>query len=306
MFFFSKAIITLRSIQITFPLFAFVLIPVIFSPVPIAQASNHNIGTTPQNPKTVVAAVPRHWPPQFAINDKGEPIGFAIDVIEEVAQQAGLQIKYLIKDSFAAAVDALRSGEADLIPNSGIIPRRLKNYAFTIPTETFVVSLFVRSDSDDISSVSDLPGNSVGVVETNVGVDLFRNHQDVKVRVYRDVRTAIFELVGGRIDALIYPQPVVLKLVENIGIEDRIKIVGKPLKEIKRGIRFRKESVELHSVFNKATKQFLATPTYQNIYAKWYGQTKPFWTAERISRYMAGFFYHYSHCLIGMALSFDT
>ncbi len=246
-----------------------------------APAQENQSESAKQSPKNVIAAVPRSWPPQFQIDENGNPTGFAIDVIEAIAVRAGLKVTYLIKDSFADTVDALRDGEADLIPNSGIVPERMDKYAFTSPVETFVVSMFVRNDTNDINTVGDLIGRKLAVVETNVGLFMFKDRKDIDVRVYRDVRTALFELVAGQVDALIYPQPIINSLIMNAGIENRIKIVGSPLKEIRRGIQVRNDSTELLAILNKAADEYVGTPAYQDIYVKWFGKHAPFWTVKR-------------------------
>jgi ABC-type amino acid transport substrate-binding protein len=61
-------------------------------------------------------------------------------------------------ETWQEAFDALRSGEADLIPNQGITERRLEWFAFSLPVETFPVSIFTRAHESGISSLSTLTG----------------------------------------------------------------------------------------------------------------------------------------------------
>jgi ABC-type amino acid transport substrate-binding protein len=116
------------------------------------------------------------------------------------------------------AVSTLKRGGADLIPNSGILPQRLDTYAFTAPVETFLISVFVRDDTHDLNGEADLVGRKLAVVETNIGLFLFGKRKDIDVQVYRDARTALFQLITGRVDALVYPQSVLLALAR--GTED--------------------------------------------------------------------------------------
>jgi PAS domain S-box-containing protein len=238
-------------------------------------------------PDRVIAAVPRSWPPQFNVDENDRPIGFAIDVMNEVARRAGLTVDYLVVDSFSAAVEALARGDADLIPNSGILPERMDASAFTAPVETFVVSLFVRQDTGDIEGVGDLVGRSLAVVETNIGLLMFGERQDMDIHVYRDVPSALIALIAGQVDALVYPRPVILNLARKIGVDERIKAVGTPLKEVRRGIRVRKEDVELLAVLNEAVESYVGTAAYQQTYVKWYGSPNPFWTGTRVA-WLAG------------------
>jgi len=255
--------------------------------ISVALAESQAPGVSSPAPRNVVAVVPRLWPPQYLTDESGNPAGFAIDVMDAVAAMAGLTITYKTVDSFAKAVSTLKSGGADIIPNSGILPQRLDTFAFTVPVETFVISIFVRDDTHDLSVEADLVGRKLAVVETNIGKFLFGKRQDIDVQVYKNVRTALFELIAGQVDAIVYPQSVLLALARELGIEDRIKVVGAPLREIKRGIRVRKESTELLAVLNKAVENYVGTPAYQQVYAKWYGKPKPFWTTLRVLWFFA-------------------
>ena len=254
----------------------------------LAVAQNQAGETANVPPRKVVAVVPRSWPPQYDHDEEGKPVGFAIDVMNEIAARAGITVTYKVAKNFSEAEEILNRGEADLIPNSGILPERMGTYAFTAPVETFVVSIFVRRNTRDINGVSELVGRSLAVVEKNIGLFMFGKRQDIDVQVFPDVRSALFQLVAGQVDALVYPQPVILNLTRQIGIEDQIKVVGEPLKEIKRGIRVMKDNVALLAILNEAVEGFVGTPAYQRTYTKWYGKPKPFWTAVRIIWTMGG------------------
>jgi signal transduction histidine kinase len=236
----------------------------------------------PEEPREVIAGIPRSWPPQYSLDDNGNPTGFAIDIMNEVAARAGVRVTYHVMDSFADVSEAMNDGSIDLIPNSGITPDRAARHAFTAPVETFVISMFVRDDTLDMRGVDDLRGHKVGVVEFNVGQRLMQDRDDIELVVYRDAETALFSLVAGHVEAMVYPQPVLLNLARQVGIEDRIAVVGAPLREIKRGIRVQKGETELLAALNQAVSDFVGTPAYRAIYVKWYGAAKPFWTVSRV------------------------
>jgi len=269
-------------------IFSILAVVLIAAAVSDALAQDKPVRSARPAPSRVIAAVPQSWPPQYGVGKDGNPAGFAIDVMNEIAARAGLDITYLVKDSFSEAVGALKNGEADLIPNSGIVPERLKDYAFTSPVETFVVSLFVRDNTQDLQTVADLVGRKLAVVETNISLFMFGNRKDIDVHVYRDVQTALFELIAGRVDALVYPQPVVKNLARQAGIEDRIKVAGPPLREIRRGIRVRKEDTNLLALLDQAVESYVGTPAYRQTYVKWYGKPQSYWSQRRVIWVMGG------------------
>ena len=231
----------------------------------------------------VVAAVPRDWPPQYSTDKNGRPIGFAIDVMNAVADRAGLTVTYKTYENFPEALDALARSEVDLIPNTGILPQRTSYSAFTEPVETFLVSIFVREDTHDLEGEADLVGRRLAIIEKNISTVLFGKRTDIDLVIAPDVRTALFELLAGQVDAIVYPQPVLMQLAREIGVADRIKVVGNPLKEVKRGIQVQKEDVALLARLNAAVKSYVHTPEYEAVYAKWYGVQKPYWTTARVA-----------------------
>jgi two-component system, cell cycle sensor histidine kinase and response regulator CckA len=230
----------------------------------------------------LVAVIPRDFPPHYIVDGEGKPAGFAIDVIERIASSADLRLTYLVKDSWTEVNEALRSGQADLIPNNGITEQRQKEFAFTLPIETIAVSIFVRRETYDIDGVAELESRRVGAVATNVAVDLLGARGDVDLVVFHDLDLGIFALLGGRIDALVYPQGTVEMEARVAGVADRIKVVGDPLFEIKRGIAVRKGDVELLERLNEAVERFVASEECQQIYRKWYGDSVSYWTVSRV------------------------
>jgi PAS domain S-box-containing protein len=250
----------------------------------IAFADNHRpLSSADQRPPlTVTAGYPRQWPPQYSTTPNGDPEGFAIDVLNAIAAQAGVVVRYQAFDNFPKAIDALRNNKVDLIPNVGIIPARREYALFTAPVETFNVSTFVRATTQGINSLDDLSGRKVGVVQENVGGRLIRNRKDIEAVVFNSVQESLFELIAGSIDAVIYPEPVFLQHAEKVGIEAKIRIAGKPLREIRRGIAVRTDYPALLQRLQPAVDAFVSSKQYQEIYTKWYGSPQPYWTKQII------------------------
>jgi len=150
------------------------------------------------------------------------------------------------------------------------------------------ISLFVRADTSDLKGVDDLVGRRLGVVESNLGQILFGKRKDIDIHVSPDVKSALFELLAGRTDALVYPNAIILALARQTGLEDRIKVAGPPLREVKRGIAVNKKNTALLARLNTAVESFILTAEYQGICTKWYGTPTPYWTTKRVAWTMGG------------------
>lgn len=95
--------------------------------------------------------------------------------------------------------------------------------------------------------------------------------------------------MAAEVDALIYPAPWTWNLAKKIHIQDRIKIVGKPILEIKRAIAVRKGNVELLNTINPILKNFIKTDKYKEIYTRWYGTPQRFLINKRIFMLIGAF-----------------
>lgn len=85
-----------------------------------------------------------------------------------------------------------------------------------------------------------------------------------------------------------YPEPPVKLLSQKAGLEDRIKIVGEPLLEVKRGITVRKGNQELLKKLDDEVKTFTKTQRYADIYAQWFRKPEPYWTTKRVAVFGCG------------------
>ncbi|WP_395175218.1 EAL domain-containing protein [Roseibium alexandrii] len=230
----------------------------------------------------IIAAVPANWPPQYSLDEDGNPTGFAIDVLNHLAKELNLTVRYKVAPNFVEAIRLLEAGEADLIPNSGIVSERKSNNLFTPPVETFKIVPFVREGSVVPTLISALHEKKVGVVERNVGLFMLRERKDVDLEIYPTAEKALLGLLSGSVDTVVYPDTVFNSIARNIGVSDKIRIVGSPLKEVPRGLRFRNDRSDLHALFSAAVTSFVNSPEYTTIYKRWYGAPEPFWTSARV------------------------
>lgn len=232
--------------------------------------------------ETITTAMPQAWPPHYIAGPGEKPTGFAVEILDAVAARAGYRVSYQVTRTMKEAFDMAASGEVDLMANIGIVPSRMNLFSFTDPVETFAVSIFVRTDSFDVAGAPDLAGRRVAVVKRNMGLRLMGERPDVQSVVFEDVRSALFDLVAGRVDALVYPAPVLLNLAREVGIDEHIKTVGEPLLEVKRAIAVHPSRVEIHRRLSVAVADFVGTQEYQDIYLRWFGRPAPYWTPERV------------------------
>lgn len=235
------------------------------------------------------AVVPASFPPQYSLNDQGEPTGFAIEVMDRVAAIAGLRIQYEARGTWEDVFKALESGNTDIVPNMGITPERELYCRFTRPLETYPISMFVRKGAFGAVMPEKPDRGRIGVGRRNAGAAIVGQYPGAEAILFDDPEQALFQgLLSGRIDALVYPEPVILQIAENAGVADRIQVAGPPLKEIKRAIGVCLERQYLVGRLNHAIDTFVGSPEYREIYLRWHGLPEPFWTPRRVAGIMGG------------------
>jgi len=256
-----------------------------------AAPTSADVYSRPSETLKITAAIPRNWPPHFTTDSSGNPDGFAIESMKEIARLANVDVRYISYNLFIKAVDALREKKVDIIPNVGIVDFRKKYALFSPPLETFLVSAFVRSGRLTTQQLGEnwldlLKNHTTGVVINNVGQRVLAKNPEVPTVIYKNVHEAIIDLIAGRLDALVYPQAVVNRIIRSIGLSEKIQVAGTPIREIKRGIATRNDKPELHKRLSLAVDQFVKSPKYEEIYIRWFGTKKAFWTTRHLIIYI--------------------
>lgn len=236
-----------------------------------------------QSADTVRVAALRRWPPYYRWPEGDEPTGFAVETFRDIADRAGLVPEFRRFSTFPEAIRALRSGRIDVIPNLGDVPKRREWAAFTTPVQTFPVVVFTRTSGPTPSRLSELSGRAVGVVRENVGAEIVADRPSIAREVYQNAEAALFALLAGEVDAVVYPRPIFLALAREIGASDDLRAADRPLREVKRAIAVSPEADALRARLDAAVSGYVGSPTYEERYRNWFGRTEPFWTAERVA-----------------------
>ncbi len=232
--------------------------------------------------RSVTAVVLSDFPPLYAIDANGRPEGFAIDIFRTIALSNYLDYDFLVVNNLAEALEAVRSGRADLMPGIGISPARQAEFLFTDVFETISLSCFVREDTFDIKSFDDLVGRRTAVINQSVAQSKLGLRVGVRLILFDNINEALFSLLAGKVDAFVFPEPILWKKAREIEVDNKIKVVGKPLMELRRGYLLPKTSVELTHQLSASLRSYVSSKDFAEIYLKWYGKSEPFWTATLI------------------------
>lgn len=205
--------------------------------------------------------------------DGDKVVGFDVDLIEAVAEEAGykVEVKHTGWDGMFVEIDDEISDLA--VAAITITDERKESYDFSVPYYASSNMILVPENSD-IKSVEDLKDKIISVQNGTTGQEaaeavLGVNNQNIKK--FEDINLAILELINGGADAVIADKPVLEGYVKNNPdqkltlIEDEGAFTTDYL-----GIMFPKDS-ELKAEFDKAVNKILDSGKYAEIYKEWFG-----------------------------------
>ena len=214
------------------------------------------------------------FPPMGYRDDKGEVVGFDIDLAKEVTKRLELELK-IQPISWDAKEQELNTGNIDAIWNGlTITEERKKNILFSKPYLSNRQVLVVMNDSD-FKTLADLEGKKLGLQAGSSAVDALAAKEDFKstltdVIEFDDYTTALMDLQKGGIDVLLMDEIVA---DYRITTDDKgYKILEESLSSEEYGIGFRIDDKELMEKVQETLDAMAADGKLAEISNKWFGK----------------------------------
>ena len=207
------------------------------------------------------------YPPFETTNEKGEIIGFDVDVANAICKEIQATCKFK-GEAFDALIPNLKAKRFDAsISAIDITDARAKQV------------LFSDAYYDSTASYVALKGKATLESAKNVGVQNGTTFQQYTVaetkqyttKAYASLQSAILDLKSGRIDMIFGDTAV---LADMISKEPEMQFIGEKVANKKYfgnglGIAMHKSNKELAEQLNKGLAAIKANGEYQKIYDKW-------------------------------------
>ena len=207
------------------------------------------------------------YPPFETTNEKGEIIGFDVDVANAICQEIQVTCKFK-SETFDSLIPSLKAKRFDAaISAIDITDARAKQV------------LFADAYYDSSASYVALKGKATLESAKNIGVQNGTTFQQYTVaetkqyspKSYASLQNAILDLKSGRIDIILGDTAV---LSDMISKEPEIQFVGEKVTNKKYfgnglGIAMHKSNKDLAAQLNKGLAAIKANGEYQKIYDKW-------------------------------------
>ena len=215
-------------------------------------------------PRKVIAVIPADLPPTYFLDKKGKPAGFAVDVMDELGKRSGLTIEYITTKGWDEAIQLVLDGRADIIPSLTVTEQRREILEFTKTVDALLINLVVTNGNTTTNGI--VPGLTIGVLNGSTPHNLLKKNPDIQLQTYNDLQSMLFGLIAGQVDGIVSLTNTIVKLASDAGIEEKIKVVGKPVIEAKRAIAFRKGDTELLTRLNREIESFVEGAEYRPLH----------------------------------------
>lgn len=234
-----------------------------------SDTSSSSGGDSGEEMKTYTVATDSNFKPfEYKNPDSGEMEGFDIDLMKEIAKEAGFKVEFETMQ-FDGLIAGMQSGRYPIgIAGISITEEREKTIDFSIPYYDSGLILMVPKDSK-IKSIDDVDGKKVGTRQGSTSQAYLKDNTDAEVEAFPGIVNAYMDVKKGRLDAALYDLPNVLSFIKDNG-EDKVKTTGDLLEGQSYGIAFPKDS-ELVEDVNKALQTLIDNGTYAEIYEKYFG-----------------------------------
>ena len=216
----------------------------------------------------VVVATNANWPPFEYVNEKTKQLeGFDIDLMNEIANKAGLKLDYRNVD-FEALLSGMSSCTYDAaISSITITEERKQTIAFSEPYIIAGQVVVVSNDNSDIKGKDNLGGKLVGAQTGTTGAAEVKKIPGATLKTYDQIDAAYRDLLDKKLDAVVSDNPVALAYVgKNPG---QLKMVGTIFTSEYYGIAVCKNNPELLARINAGLKACLDEELIDKLITKW-------------------------------------
>ena len=223
--------------------------------------------------RTLVVGTDAAYAPFESQNEKGEIVGFDIDVVSAVAKKAGIEVKF-VNTPWEGIFNALAQGDRDLLVSSiTITDERKQTMDFSDPYFDANQLIAVKADSK-VTRFDDLKVLKVGVQTGTTGdeaVAKLQGKNSANIKRFESTPLALKELEAGGVDAVVADNGVVINYVTN-NSGARFKTVNDAAFVPEHyGIPVKKGNADLLAKLNKGLAEIRADGSYDRIYAKYLG-----------------------------------
>ncbi|WHX26596.1 transporter substrate-binding domain-containing protein [Virgibacillus halodenitrificans] len=207
----------------------------------------------------------------FEFKEDGEYVGFDIDLINAIADEAGFKIN-METTNFDGIIPGLQTGQFDIaIAGISITDERAKKIDYSEPYYQSGLSIGVREENEDIKGIEDLEGKTIATrLGSTSAAYIADNIEGAEASQFEQLDQAYMAVENGSADAVLYDAPNVAYYIKTKG--DGLKVVGDLYQAEDYGIAISKGNDELVAAIDDALATLKENGKYDELYEKWFGE----------------------------------
>ena len=252
----------------TIVLSAVVLSAAFFFVGPAARAQ----GTAEPKKLSFVDASSNNFPPVNLLDNEGRLTGFGREIADAVIEAVGGTVEHFHSPIWTEVLEALASGRADFIHDTGFTEERTAFLEYSEPILSMDERIFVSSDRKDINGFDDLRGRNVACVRQHITHLYLLNFPDINCVVVERPEEGLLAVLEGEADAFVYPKEIAIFLSHEMRLRDRFKMVGDPLRTLNWHMTARKGDTEMIALLNQGIAAIRGSGEYDRIFETWFGE----------------------------------
>lgn len=214
------------------------------------------------------------FPPMGFKDDKGQIVGFDIDMAQEAAKRMGVKVE-LKPVQWDGVLLSLNNKDIDVIWNGlTITDKRKQQIAFS---KVYLQNkqIIVTNNDSNIKTKKDLAGKKVGLQlgsssETALNADSATTKSIKEIKKYSNNTEALMDLKTGRIDAVVVDEVVGRYYISKK--PGQYKVADEDFGKEDYGVGIRKSDVSFKNELDKTLDAMKADGTADKISQKWFGK----------------------------------
>ena len=241
------------------------------APAPVASAAAS--APAPAPAKVYVVGTDAAYAPFESQNEKGEIVGFDIEVVQAVAAKAGIEVKF-VNTPWEGIFNALGQGDRDMVASAVTITAERKGTMDFSDPYFDAQQLIAVGEKSKVAKFGDLKKLKVGVQTGTTGdeaVTKLLGKTSTNIKRFESTPLALKELESGGVDAVVADNGVVIHYVANNPGGKFKTVADKEFVPEQYGIALKKGNTELLEKVNKGLADIKADGTYDKIFAKYFG-----------------------------------
>ena len=233
-----------------------------------------------QEKGTLIVGGEMNYPPYEYYDDNENIIGYDIDIWNIIAEDLGVELE-IIDIPFSGVLTGLDAGQYDVGGCAiGVSAERAQSYLFSIPMFATSYTVSKMADNDDIQSVDDLSGKTIGC-QTGSSPEQFatayneqliaEGKEGITIKTYSGPHDAFLDMQNGGVDAVIESGELTNEFCTE---ESGMVIIGEmPNSRVYVSFAFRQTDTELCDYVSDKIRELKEDGTLYELQEQWFGYT---------------------------------